>query len=75
MRNFVAEFDVKFIHKLCDRQKSAATLGTIDKKLACYKDLEHQFNKCICGVKCQIRSFGIRAIDSPKSWGRVDAVY
>jgi hypothetical protein len=34
--NSVVEFDVKFIHKLGDRQKSA-TLGTTDKELTCYR--------------------------------------
>jgi hypothetical protein len=43
MRNFVAEFDVKFIHELCDRQKSAATLGNTDKELTCYRNLDRQF--------------------------------
>ncbi|MCC3405302.1 MAG: hypothetical protein JGK17_06845 [Microcoleus sp. PH2017_10_PVI_O_A] len=31
-RNFVADFDIKFIYEGCDRQKSAASLGSTDKK-------------------------------------------
>jgi hypothetical protein len=47
IKNFVAEFDVKFIHKSGDRQKSAASLGTTDKKSHFCQNLYCQHHKCI----------------------------
>ena len=48
LRNLVAELDIKFIHKLGDRQKSAASLEQSENHLL----LENQFYECICGAQC-----------------------